>query len=74
MVERRIGKRQGLEAENSPVVPLVEAEVREVREEGGGSEKETRMRQEMEGLREVQESLAPEEAQVEALESKEEIG
>lgn len=58
--------RQGSEAGSPPVVVLlVEAGVRGVREEGGESEKEMRMRQEMEGQREVRELWVLEESQEE---------
>lgn len=64
MVERGMRKRQGSEAGYCPVVLLVEVGVRGETEEGGGSEKERRrMREEMEGQREVQELLVLEESQ-----------
>lgn len=63
-------ERQGLEAGNSPVVLLVEVEVRGARGEGGGSDKGRRTRWEMEGQREVQECQAQEESQGGMLEGK----
>lgn len=68
VVERGVWERQGLEAENSPVVLLVAVGVKGVREEEGGSEKERRMRREMEGQREVQELLVLEESRAGELE------
>lgn len=57
-------ERRGSEAANSPVVLLAEGGARAERGEGGGSEWEKRrMKQVMEGWREVRESLAPEESQ-----------
>lgn len=56
-------ERRGLKAGNSPVVHLVEAGVRGVRGEGGGNERERRMRWEMEGQKEARELLALEESQ-----------
>lgn len=61
-----------MEAENSPVVLLVEEGEREVRGEGGESEKERKMKQEMEGRREVQELLVLEKSQGVALVRKKE--
>lgn len=68
VVERGVWERQGLEAENSPVVLLVAVGVKGVREEEGGSEKERRMRREMEGQREVQALLVLEESRAGELE------
>lgn len=64
VVERGMWKQRGSEAGYCPVVLLVEVGARGGKEEGGGSEKETRrMRQEMEGQRELQELLVLEESQ-----------
>lgn len=64
VVERGMWKPRGSEAGYCPVVLLVEVGVRGETEEGGGSERERRrMRQEMEGQREVQELLVLEESQ-----------
>lgn len=63
VVERGMWEQQGLEAENSPVVLLVEVGVRGVRGEEGGSEMERRMRREMEEQREAQELPVLEESQ-----------
>lgn len=65
---RGVWEPQGLEAENSPVVLLAVVRVKGVREGEGGSVKERRMRQEMEGQREVQELLALEESRAGELE------
>lgn len=62
MVEKVMWERQGLEAGNPPAVLLAEVRVREVRGEGGGSERERRRKQEMEEQREVQELWALEES------------
>lgn len=62
-VERGMWERQGSEAGSSPVVLLAGVGVREARGEGGGSEKEKRMRWEMVGQREVQELPVQEESQ-----------
>ena len=63
-------EQQGWEAGNSLVVLLLEVRVREARGEGGGSEKETRMRWATEGRREVQELLALEGSRGGVLEGK----
>lgn len=71
VAERGMRERRGLEAGKSPVVPLVEAGEKGMRGEGGGSEKERRMRREMEGQREVQVQVqALEESQGGALDGK----
>lgn len=69
---KEVWERQGSEAGSPPalVVLLLEAGVRGVREEGGESEKETRMKQEMEEQREVQELWVLEESQGEELEGR----
>ena len=61
-------EQRGSEAGIPPAVPLVEVGVRGARGEGGGNEKGKRMRQEMEGQREVQEFLVLVKSQVEELE------
>lgn len=65
--------RRGLEAGSSPVAPLVEVVERGVREEEAGSERERRMRREMEAQTEARESPALEESQGGELEKKAEI-
>lgn len=69
---KEVWERQGSEAGSPPalVVLLLEAGVRGAREEGGESEKETRMKQEMEEQREVQELWVLEESQGEELEGR----
>lgn len=57
VLERGIWEQQGFEADNSLVVLLVVVRVREERGEEGGSERERRMRQGMEGQRGVEELL-----------------
>lgn len=66
--EKETWERRGLEAGNRPAPPLEEVEERGVRGEEGASERERRMKQEMEGQTLVQEFLALEESQEEELE------
>lgn len=63
VTETGMWERRGSKAGNSPVVPLVEAGVRGARGEGGGNERERRMRQEREGQREARGLLALEGSQ-----------
>lgn len=74
VTETGMWEQQGLKAGNSPAVPLVEAGVRGARGEGGGNERERRMKQETEGQREARELLALEESQGGTLEAKRRLG